>query len=58
MNHCSTESGLNLFLIPSRNKQEDMIFCENEEFLIDKLRTKIYGVPRNSITPSVLTEKN
>ncbi|XP_012057021.1 PREDICTED: protein SMG9 [Atta cephalotes] len=56
MNHCSTESGLNLFLIPSRNKQ-DMIFCENEEFLIDKLRTKIYGVPRNSITPSVLTEK-
>ncbi|KAG5327477.1 SMG9 protein, partial [Pseudoatta argentina] len=58
MNHCSTESGLNLFLIPSRYKQEDMIFCENEEFLIDKLRTKIYGVPRNSITPSVLTEKN
>ncbi|KYM94720.1 Protein SMG9, partial [Cyphomyrmex costatus] len=58
MNHCSTDSGLNLFLIPSRTRQEDIIFCENEEFLIDKLRTRIYGVPRNSITPSVLTEKN
>lgn len=37
---------------------EDKTFCENEKSLIDKLRTKIHGVPRNSITPSVLTEKN
>ncbi|XP_071632718.1 nonsense-mediated mRNA decay factor SMG9 isoform X2 [Temnothorax longispinosus] len=58
MSPCSTESSLNLFLIPSRAKEEDKTFCENEESLIDKLRTKIHGVPRNSITPSVLTEKN
>ncbi|XP_011706483.1 PREDICTED: protein SMG9 isoform X1 [Wasmannia auropunctata] len=76
MSHCSTENGLNLFLIPSRTKgknyfrfiekyiliyifiAEDMMFCENEESLIHKLRTKIHGVPRNSITSSILTEKN
>ncbi|KAL6258206.1 hypothetical protein P5V15_010134 [Pogonomyrmex californicus] len=58
MSHCSTESGLNLFLIPSRIRKEDMTFCENEKSLIDTLRMKIHGVPRNSITPSVLTEKN
>ncbi|XP_039313533.1 protein SMG9 isoform X1 [Solenopsis invicta] len=58
MNHCSTENGLNLFFIPSRTKEEDMTFCESEESLIDRLRTKIHGVSRNSITPSVLTEKN
>ncbi|KAL0123423.1 hypothetical protein PUN28_005744 [Cardiocondyla obscurior] len=58
MSHCSKENNLNLFLIPSRTKEEDKIFCENEEFLIDKLRTKIHGVPRNSIASSVLTEKN
>lgn len=57
MSHCSTENGLNLFLIPSR-KEEDMIFCENEKSLIDKLRTKIHGVTRNLMTPSVLTEKS
>jgi len=37
---------------------EDMIFCENEKSLIDKLRTKIHGVTRNLMTPSVLTEKS
>lgn len=58
MSHCSTDNSLNLFLIPSRTKEEDKTFCENEKSLIDKLRTKIHGVPRNSITPSVLTEKN
>lgn len=84
MSHCSTESGLNIFLLPSRTKEgknrrfksfienciitfnifncifiaEDMTFCENEESLIHKLRTKIHGVSRNSIMPSVLTERN
>ncbi|KAL6433610.1 hypothetical protein ACFW04_006594 [Cataglyphis niger] len=57
MSHCSTENVLNLFLIPSR-KEEDMIFCENVKSLIDKLRTKIHGVTRNPMTPSVLTEKS
>lgn len=57
MSHCSTENGLNLFLIPSR-KEEDMIFCENGKSLIDKLRTKIHGVTKNPMTPTVLTEKS
>ncbi|EZA58166.1 hypothetical protein DMN91_011703 [Ooceraea biroi] len=57
MNSCSTESGLNLFLIPSRTKEGDMIFCESEKSLVEKLRRKIHGVPRNPMTPSVLTEK-
>ncbi|CAL1681080.1 unnamed protein product [Lasius platythorax] len=57
MSHYSIENGLNLFLIPSR-KEEDMIFCENGKSLIDKLRTKIHGVTRNPMTPTVLTEKS
>ncbi|CAL1681078.1 unnamed protein product [Lasius platythorax] len=56
MSHYSIENGLNLFLIPSR--KEDMIFCENGKSLIDKLRTKIHGVTRNPMTPTVLTEKS
>ncbi|XP_020293560.1 protein SMG9 isoform X1 [Pseudomyrmex gracilis] len=58
MGNCSTESGLNLFLIPSRTNDEEKIFYESEKSLIDKLRTKIYGVTRNPMTPSVLTEKS
>ncbi|XP_012217709.1 nonsense-mediated mRNA decay factor SMG9 isoform X2 [Linepithema humile] len=58
MTQSSTEGGLNLFLIPSSIKEEDMTFCETEKSLIDKLRIKIHGVPRNPMTPSVLTERS
>jgi protein SMG9 len=37
---------------------EDIIFCENEKVLIEKLRTKIHGISRNPMTPSVLTERS
>ncbi|XP_014482978.1 PREDICTED: protein SMG9 [Dinoponera quadriceps] len=60
MSQDSTESGLNLFLMPVLNKtnQDEAFFGESEKSLVDKLRRKIHGVTRNPMTPSVLTEKN
>ncbi|KAK0076268.1 hypothetical protein PV325_005667 [Microctonus aethiopoides] len=58
MNPCSTEGQLNLFLIPRINSQGDeSIIHSNEKELIEKLRSKIHGIPRNPMTPSTLTEK-
>lgn len=58
MNHCSVENGFNLFLIPSKSNENNITFHEGEKSLINKLRTKIYGVSKGSMTPSALTEKH
>ncbi|OAD57874.1 Protein SMG9 [Eufriesea mexicana] len=58
MSNYSMEAGLNLFFIPRIINEEEFTMRQNEKKLIEKLKTKIHGVNRNSMTPSTLTEKN
>ncbi|XP_034934513.1 protein SMG9 [Chelonus insularis] len=58
MSSYPTEGQLNLFLIPKICPESEPIMHDNEKDLIEKLRNKIHGVSRNSLTPSTLTEKN
>ncbi|XP_024939279.1 protein SMG9 isoform X3 [Cephus cinctus] len=58
MSSFSVEGQLNLFLIPDMTTEDEPSLRENETKLIEKLRMKIHGVSRNSMTPTALTEKN
>ncbi|XP_043786151.1 protein SMG9 isoform X3 [Apis laboriosa] len=58
MSNHSMEAGLNLFFIPRITNEEEFTMRQNGKKLIEKLKTKIHGVNRNSMTPSTLTEKN
>ncbi|XP_058799585.1 nonsense-mediated mRNA decay factor SMG9 [Phymastichus coffea] len=58
MSSNTTENHLNLFLIPLITQDNEYTFHDDEKQLIDKLKKKIHGVTRNTMTPSNLTEKN